>query len=55
MTVRHRRAVTARLIIVTVLLVAGIWYLYQRYIAVAPAPPPRVIHSGFLLCPTSHT
>ena len=52
MTVRHRRAVVARLLILAGLLLAGIWYLYRHYIAVAPAPPPRVTHVGCILSPT---
>jgi hypothetical protein len=53
MTVRHKRAVTARLLIAIVLLLAGIWYLYQHYIAVAPAPAP-VTHSGSVFPNSPH-
>lgn len=54
MTVRHRRAVTARLLILIGLLLAGIWYLYRHYIAVAPAPPPRVTHVSRAVSPSAH-
>jgi len=54
MSMRPAKPVAARLIIVTCLLLAVIWLLYQHFIAIAPAPPPTVTHSGAVVSRTSH-
>jgi hypothetical protein len=55
MSQRRRRASTARLVALIIVLLVCIWLLYRLFLGLPPAPPPEVVPASLHQTVTRHT